>query len=86
MSKKLTLLSKNLTLFLPASNPLREEIFSRKAFQSSSKVIFFNSRLTGINQKQLGHYMQGIRHPRKEQRARIIEGLHKLGKELELVE
>ncbi len=44
------------------------------------------SRLTGINQKQLGHYMQGIRNPRKEQRARIIEGLHKLGKELELVE
>lgn len=44
------------------------------------------SRLTGINQKQLGHYMQGIRNPRKEQRARIIEGLHKLGRELELVE
>lgn len=30
--------------------------------------------------------MQGIRNPRKEQRARIVEGLHKLGKELELVE
>lgn len=44
------------------------------------------SRLTGINEKQLGHYMQGIRNPRKEQRDRIISGLHKLGKELESVE
>lgn len=44
------------------------------------------SRLTGINEKQLGHYMQGVRNPRKEQRERIITGLRKLGKELESVE
>lgn len=44
------------------------------------------SRLTGINEKQLGHYIQGIRTPRKEQRARIISGLHNLAKELESVE
>lgn len=44
------------------------------------------SHFTGISPKQLGHYMQGIRNPRKEQRERIVNGLHKLGKELELVE
>lgn len=44
------------------------------------------SRLTGINEKQLGHYMQGVRNPRKEQRERIVTGLRKLGKELESVE
>lgn len=44
------------------------------------------SRLTGINEKQLGHYAQGVRTPRKEQRDRIVNGLHRLGKELELVE
>lgn len=44
------------------------------------------SRITGINEKQLGHYMQGVRSPRKEQRERIISGLRKLGKELESVE
>lgn len=44
------------------------------------------SRLTGINEKQLGHYIQGIRNPRKEQRERIVKGLRKLGEELESVE
>lgn len=44
------------------------------------------SRLTGINEKQLGHYIQGVRTPRKQQRERIINGLHKLGKELDSVE
>lgn len=44
------------------------------------------SRLTGINEKQLGHYMQGVRNPRKQQRERIVAGLRKLGKELEEVE
>lgn len=40
------------------------------------------SKLTGINEKQLGHYAQGIRNPRKAQRERIIRGIHNLGKEL----
>ncbi|WP_106831155.1 type II toxin-antitoxin system HicB family antitoxin [Parabacteroides pacaensis] len=44
------------------------------------------SRLTGINEKQLGHYIQGIRTPRKEQRTKIINGLHSLARELESVE
>ncbi len=40
------------------------------------------SRATGINQRQLSHYANGIRHPRPEQRKRIVEGVHKIGKEL----
>ena len=40
------------------------------------------SRATGINQRQLSHYANGIRHPRPEQRKRIVEGMHKIGREL----
>ena len=40
------------------------------------------SRATGINQRQLSHYANGVRHPRPEQRERIVEGFHKIGKEL----
>ena len=40
------------------------------------------SRVTGINERQLWHYASGIRHPRHLQRRRIVDGLHKLGKEL----
>jgi predicted RNase H-like HicB family nuclease len=40
------------------------------------------SRVTGINERQLWHYAAGVRHPRQMQRRRIVDGLHKLGKEL----
>lgn len=43
-------------------------------------------RLTGINQKQLQHYASGHSKPRKAQRKKIEEGLHKLGKELLAIE
>lgn len=39
-------------------------------------------RITGINQKQLHHYASGISKPRPAQRAKINEGLHRLGREL----
>ena len=39
------------------------------------------SRITGINERQLGHYATGHRKPRAKQRQRIIEGFNKLGKE-----
>ena len=35
------------------------------------------SRITGINQRQLGHYLNGYRNPRKDKRELIINGLHK---------
>lgn len=49
-----------------------EGIFTRSAM----------SRLTGINEKQLGHYACGRSHPRIAQRKKITTALHKLGKEL----
>lgn len=39
------------------------------------------SRASGISQQQLSHYANGIREARKEQRQRIVEGIHRIGKE-----
>lgn len=43
------------------------------------------SRLTGINQRQLGHYICGSSKPMKRQTDKIITALHNLGKELQSV-
>jgi len=40
------------------------------------------SRLTGINQKQLGHYARGRSRPRYAQKTKIISALHRLGNDL----
>ena len=40
------------------------------------------SRASGINRVQLSHYSSGLKRPRREQREKIIKGLHKLGQEL----
>ena len=40
------------------------------------------SRTTGINQHLLSHYANGIKRPRAEQRQRILNGIHTIGKEL----
>ena len=40
------------------------------------------SRATGINQNQLSHYATGIKRPRPEQRKRIVDGLHHIGRRL----
>lgn len=37
------------------------------------------SRVTGINQRLLTHYASSIKEPRKEQREKIISGLHCIG-------
>ena len=39
------------------------------------------SRITGINERQLGHYVSGYRNPRAEQREKIVDAFHQLGKE-----
>ena len=49
-----------------------EGIFTRSAI----------SRLTGINQKQLGHYARGRSQPRQAQRRKIATALQRLGNEL----
>lgn len=43
------------------------------------------SRVTGINERQLGHYITGHRKPRPEQRKKIIEGIRRIGKEINSV-
>jgi len=40
------------------------------------------SYASGINQHQLSHYANGLKHPRPQQRQRIVEGMHKIGREL----
>ena len=46
-------------------------------------IVSFSSlaKVTGINEKQLGHYAQAHRVPRAKQREKIVEGFHKIGKE-----
>lgn len=44
------------------------------------------SRLTGINEKQLGHYIQGLHKPRKDNAKKIEKALRQLGNELLSVE
>ncbi len=43
------------------------------------------SRASGINQGLLSHYANGVKKPRAEQRRRIVDGLHKIGNELQHV-
>ena len=40
------------------------------------------SRASGINQHQLSHYANRVKKPRPQQRHRIIDGIHKIGREL----
>lgn len=40
------------------------------------------SYASGINQHQLSHYANGLKRPRPQQRQRIVEGMHKIGREL----
>ena len=44
------------------------------------------SRLTDIDQRQLGHYIQGLHKPRKDKAKKIEQALHQLGRELLAVE
>lgn len=43
------------------------------------------ARVTGINERLLGHYATGHRNPRPVQRQRIIEGIRKIGAEFSSV-
>lgn len=39
------------------------------------------ARASGINEWLLSHYTNGIKNPRPQQRQRIIDGIHKIGRE-----
>ncbi len=43
------------------------------------------AKATGINQQQLTHYASGYRTPRPAMRAKIIEGLHSIGRQLSAI-
>ena len=38
------------------------------------------SRATGINERLLSHYANGLKVPRPQQRQRIIDGIHSIGR------
>lgn len=40
------------------------------------------ARATGINERQIAHYAAGLHSPRPNQRKRIVDGIHNIGKEL----
>jgi predicted RNase H-like HicB family nuclease len=40
------------------------------------------ARVSGINERQLGHYASGIRNPRPEKRKQIVDGIHQISREL----
>lgn len=40
------------------------------------------SRASGINQHLLSHYANRMKQPRAQQRQRIVDGIHKIGREL----
>ena len=44
------------------------------------------SRASGVNERLLSHYANGIKKPREKQRERIVSGLHKIGRTLLEVE
>ena len=43
------------------------------------------ARVTGINERQLGHYATGHRNPRPAQRLKIIEGIRRIRNEFNAV-
>lgn len=40
------------------------------------------ARAAGMNPRQLSHYANGLKKPRPQQRQRILDGLHKIGRQL----
>ena len=43
------------------------------------------ARISGINERQIGHYASGHRTPRPKQREKIINGIHAISRELAAV-
>jgi len=59
--------------------------FDTASFLEYISVVFTKSgleKITGINQKQLGHYSSGLKKPRKEQIRKIDSGIHNFVEDL----
>ncbi|MDR1198700.1 MAG: DNA-binding protein [Prevotellaceae bacterium] len=66
-----------------------EFVYDVASFLSYYSKVFSKAgleRITGINQKQLGHYASGIKRPRPDTIKRIEASLHNLAKDLNQVQ
>lgn len=63
---------------------LEFEMLTSALLHSLENVVTLSAlhRATGINEKQLSHYKSGLKNPRPQQRKKIIDGIHRIGKEL----
>ena len=43
------------------------------------------ARVSGINERQIGHYASGHRTPRSQQREKIVNGIHRISRDLAMV-
>lgn len=62
-----------------------EYIMDTRSFIEYYSRIFTKSalqRITGINQKQLGHYVSGIRRPTRKTVEKIEDSIHRIAAEL----
>lgn len=81
---------KGYELYLKENGKTCENITIQWKYDVSSLLNYYKGiislagieRLTGINQKQLQHYLSGISKPRSLQKQKIVNGLKKLGQEL----
>lgn len=81
---------KGYKLFMKENHLITQEVDIQWKYDISSLLNYYKGiitlsgieRLTGINQKQLQHYLSGYCKPRSQQKAKILNGLKKLGQEL----
>jgi len=81
---------KGYNLFLKENNLPIQNMEIKWKYDISSLLNYYKGiitlagieRLTGINQRQLQHYLSGYSKPRSQQKIKILNGLKKLGQEL----
>lgn len=74
--------------------PVPEEFSGKWEFEwklSTRAILHYTEKLiprtaiakaSGVNVQQLAHYASGWRHPRPAMQKKILDGIHKIGKEL----
>ena len=80
--------SENIPDILKGEYDIKYEFDTESLINYLKKIITYPGfeTLTGINEKQIGHYSSGLKKPRKEQKDKIQNGLHKFAKELLAIE
>lgn len=72
--------------FIEAEFTFKQDVASFLQYYSKIFTLAGLERLTGINQAQLSHYLNGVKKPRKETVEKIETKIHELGKELTTLE